>query len=175
MRQSRARLFAAVQLPPHIADTFRVKSVNANEVRALAVAMLARREHGVQELCKKLIRKGSPPVVAQDVVAGLAAQQLVSDRRFTDDLARVRRNRGYGPVRIERELRAKAVAPDVVDQWRERAGEDWIELLREVRRKKYGTRLPQTFAERAKQARFLFVRGFTHEQIRLVLGQRDED
>ena len=148
--------------------------MNANEVWARALTILARREHGIQELCNKLIRKGCPDSVVQDVVAGLATERLVSDRRFTEDLVRVRRNRGYGPVRIEQELRAKRVAPDVIEHWCESAGEDWIELLREVRRKKYGARPPRTLAERAKQARFLHSRGFTHEQIHRVLSMNEE-
>ena len=137
--------------------------------------MLAKREHGIEELRAKLIRKGCSDSVVEDVVATLAAQQLISDRRFTEDLVRVRRNRGYGPLRIEQELRSKGVAEDDVTRWLARSSDDWTRLLREVRRKKFGARVPRSLAERAKQARFLHARGFSYEQIRSVFGGREEE
>jgi hypothetical protein len=47
--------------------------------------------------------------------------------------------------------------------------ENWLADAERVRRKKFGDAIPESYEERARQARFLQNRGFTMEQIRRVL------
>jgi len=136
----------------------------------LALDWLARREHARQELRAKLVKKGCSETLAEQIVQALTAEGLVSDERFTESLMRVRRSRGYGPLRIRHELREKGVPAPMIDQWLDVPGQDWIEDLKRVRRKKFGSARPKSYAERAKQARFLQYRGFTSEQIQQVLA-----
>jgi regulatory protein len=42
--------------------------------------------------------------------------------------------------------------------------------LRRARQKKFGAALPDNYADRQRQARFLGYRGFTSAQIRTALG-----
>ena len=42
---------------------------------------------------------------------------------------------------------------------------DWFALAIAARHKRFGEQRPDDFKERAKQQRFLYYRGFTHEQI----------
>ncbi len=136
---------------------------------------LARREHSSLELEQKLLRKGFSPTLARALIADLAAQRLVSDDRFVETLIRARRTRGHGPVRIAQELKEKGVGAGAIDDQLDFSSPLWLEEIERVRTKKFGSALPRTPAERAKQARFLQYRGFTHEQIRRVLNSRDED
>jgi regulatory protein len=108
-------------------------------------------------------------------VTALAAEGLVSDERFIEALLHVRRVRGYGPLYIRRELEEKGIDCAVVEQWLDAASHDWLDDLRRVRDKKFGGRKPASLAERAKQTRFLQSRGFTHEQIRQVLGSDGDE
>lgn len=149
--------------------------MDAAPARRLALNLLARREHSRRELHEKLMRRGCAENMVAPLVARLEAEGLVSDQRFAESLVRVRRERGCGPVRIGRELREKGVAPDIIDRCVDETDREWGELIREVWRKKYGDGPPRTLAERAKQARFLQYRGFTHDQIRRVLSADDED
>lgn len=103
------------------------------------------------------------------------AQRLVSDDRFVETLVRARRARGHGPVRIAQELKEKGIGAGIIENQLDFSSPLWLEEIERVRRKKFGGGLPQTAPERAKQARFLHYRGFTHEQIRRVLNSRDED
>lgn len=144
------------------------------QARRLALKLLARREHSRHELVEKLLRRGCAEDVAAPLVARLEEEGLVSDRRFVESLLRVRRERGCGPLRIERELREKGVAPEIIESWVDETGRGWSELIWQVRRKKFGEGPPRTPAERAKQARFLHSRGFTPEQIHRVLRMNDE-
>ncbi len=137
--------------------------------------MLARREHSRLELYTKLQRKGCQEAIAAQIVEQLQNEQLLSEARFVESLVSVRRNRGYGPVRIQRELLDKGIAQDAVDHAVDAGCRDWIEQLTRVWQKKFSGKLPSTYAERAKQARFLQFRGFTYEQIQQVLNPRDID
>jgi len=108
------------------------------------------------------------------VADALAAEGLLSDERFVEGLVRVRRSRGFGPLRIRQELQDKGAAPEMVERCVDMHSRDWLVELKRVRRKKFGERLPSSYAERARQARFLQYRGFSAEQIREALDPRAE-
>jgi regulatory protein len=137
--------------------------------------MLARREHSRGELEHKLIRKGCGPALAAAIAEALAAERLLSDERFVEMLVQARRRRGYGPLRIQQELKEKQIAPELIERWLDLSSRDWIEDLKRARNKRFGSHLPGSLAERAKQARFLQQRGFTFEQIKMVLNSRHRD
>jgi len=130
---------------------------------------LARREHSHQELVGKLRDKGAGAGIAEAIVDQLQAENLVSDERFADSLVKVRRGRGQGPIRIQRELEEKGVADSIIDVILEPHDRGWHTLAAEVRIRKYGARLPMDLKERARQARFLQYRGFGYEQIKYAL------
>ena len=135
------------------------------ELHHAAVAMLARREHSHQELLHKLSSKGHEAALCEQVLQELEAQGLLCDQRYAEAYVRMRANRGYGPVRIRHELREKGVSSIIATAELEQAEVDWLELAREVRKKRFGDAPPVDFAERAKQMRFLQYRGFSQEQI----------
>ncbi len=136
--------------------------------------MLTRREHGRRELADKLVRKGCAAALAAEVVETLERERLLSEERFADALVRVRQERGYGPLRIRRELEQKGIEPVLIERALDTAERDWRELLRRERRKKFGARLPKSLRERARQARFLQHRGFTFDQIRSELSPGED-
>ncbi|MBI3571824.1 MAG: regulatory protein RecX [Gammaproteobacteria bacterium] len=136
---------------------------------------LARREHSRHELHDKLLKKGCDEALAEEVVNKLEGERLVSDDRFMESLIRARRNRGYGPVRIQKELQEKGVEPEAIAHWLDATSREWIEDIRRVQRKKFGGRIPKSYAERAHQARFLQYRGFTYDQIQQLLNPRGQD
>jgi len=118
----------------------------------------------------KLQERGCDEATAARVVAALGAEGLISDERFVEALLHARRTRGYGPLYIRRELEEKGIARGVIERWLDPRSRDWLEDLRRVKKKKFGGRQPANLAERARQTRFLQYRGFTHEQIREILG-----
>lgn len=109
-------------------------------------------------------------MIAAQVVTALDAEGLISDERFIEALLHARRTRGYGPLYIRRELEEKGIARSVIERWLDPRSREWLEDLRRVKKKKFGGRQPASLAERARQTRFLQYRGFTHEQIREILG-----
>jgi regulatory protein len=139
-------------------------------VELAALRLLARREHSVEELRRKLLRRGHAADAVDVVIDQLSARRLISDVRFAGSLVRRASARGQGPVRIRAELRSQGIAEAVIQAEFADAGCDWAQLAARTRVRKFGTCLPSDSAERAKQARFLQYRGFTVDQIRTALG-----
>jgi regulatory protein len=136
---------------------------------------LARREHSRRELHDKLLKKGCDEATAAETVKRLEQDRLVSDDRFMESLIQARRSRGYGPLRIQKELQEKGVTAEAIERWLDISGGEWLEDIRRVQRKKFGARLPKSYPERARQARFLQYRGFTYDQIQKVLNPHEQD
>lgn len=148
----------------------------AAQVLSAAVGLLARREHSARELRGKLVAKGYPAELVNGALEHLGTQGLLSDARFAEVFARSRANKGYGSVRIAQELRQRGVANEQIAPVLTEAKENWRAQITQVRNKRFGEVLPQSNADRAKQARFLLQRGFTSEQVRAVLrGGMDEE
>ena len=111
--------------------------------------------------------------MAAQVIERLKRERLLSDERFVENLIAARRRRGYGPLRVRQELEKKGIPEEIIEQWLDPCGCEWIDLLSDVRRRKFGEKQPKNDAERAKQARFLQNRGFILDQIQQVLGGWD--
>jgi regulatory protein len=135
-------------------------------VEAAAVRMLARREHSIDELRRKLLTKGYAAAIIEPVIEKLAGKRLISDRRFTSGFVHHHAKRGQGPVRIRAELRQQGIPDTEIEEELRGAEVDWQRLAAEVRRRKFGAAAPRNLSERAKQSRFLQYRGFDAEQIR---------
>lgn len=139
------------------------------EVEIAAVRLLSRREHSTEELKRKLAARGHPESSIEAVLDQLSRKNLLSDERFAADYVHHHARRGQGPVRIRAVLRQQGITDAQIQQEVDSAECDWNALAAEVRRRKFGAELPQTAAERAKQARFLQYRGFNSDQIRAAL------
>jgi regulatory protein len=122
-----------------------------------------------------MLKKGCAEAIAAEVVRQLETERLLSDDRFMESLIQARRNRGYGPLRIQKELQEKGVAPEAIANWLDATSREWVDDIRRVQRKKFGGRIPRSYAERARQARFLQYRGFTYDQIQQLLDPRGQD
>ena len=128
--------------------------------------LLARREHSGQELQVKLAARGFAPEAVGEVLAGLKSAGMQDDARYAEAYTRSRVAKGYGPLRISRELGERGLAEELVRQVFTAMDPDWGEHIRAVRQKKFGLQAPMDFREQARQSRFLQYRGFTSEQIR---------
>ena len=130
-----------------------------NKCYSAALKMLIRREHSQLELCNKLQLKGFDDADIKPSIDLLIEQKYQSDERFTEAFILMRYNQGKGPVLISSELRKRGIENfdlSIVD---------WFELVKEVRKKKFGHNLPLDYQTQAKQKRFLASRGFSFDEI----------
>jgi len=162
-----------VRARPSAEDAPGEKTWTEADVEAVAVGLLARREHSRAELARKLAARGAPREAVEAVLDRLAARRLQSDARYAESLVNSRLGRGQGPVRIRRELAQQGVEASLVDEALDACGEDWAAAAREVRRRKFGAEVPTAWKDKARQMRFLEYRGFTSEHIRAALGDDD--
>src|SRR5215213_7661573 len=151
------------------------KAADPQAVRVAAVSLLAGRDFASRELCEKLVSKGYDPDVAAAAVADLVDGKILDDARYAEHFVAYHSNRGQGSVRIAGDLKALGLPAEAIEAALA-SGPDWSSLAREVRIRKFGLKAPATWAEKAKQARFLQYRGFSSDDIRAaVSGDFDPD
>ncbi|MCK4742883.1 MAG: regulatory protein RecX [Sulfuriflexus sp.] len=139
-----------------------------------AMNMLARREHSVFELTRKLQQKDFPHEMVNEVIERLVADNLLSDEHYAEAYVRIRSARGFGLQRIRLEMKERGVTSELISDAIEQSDVDWFTLASDVRDKKFGEQTPQEVALRAKQIKFLQYRGFSHAQINAaVTGLED--
>jgi len=144
------------------------------QIRAKAIDILSRREHSRLELRQKLLTKGFPTELIEMVLQQLVQDNLLSEERFIDNFIHSRINKGYGPLRIQQELRQRGIEKEMIQQAIDNNDEKWQQSAIQVRQKRFGTSLPKTPLERQKQSRFLLYRGFTGSHIKTALSQQPE-
>ena len=138
---------------------------SAIAVRRAAMDLLARREHSRFELQRKLLRR-YPRELVLTAIARLADEDLQSDARFAESYVRQRGERGYGPLRIRRELQERCVDDSIAEAALQASGFDWHEVARRALSKKFGNVAQVTaMHERARMLRFAAYRGFTRDQL----------
>ena len=136
--------------------------------------ILARREHSVAQIKRKLSQRGHSAETATEVVESLTESGFQSDSRFAETLARSRANQGYGPLRISAELKEARVPDAEIRAAFEALECDFAELAIQARERKFGA-VPERGEAWQKQYRFLATRGFDSDQIRAALKGEPQD
>ena len=147
----------------------------------VGLRLLGRREHSRAELSAKLAARGFEAADVERALDRLQAMGALDESRFAEQFINMRLRQGYGPARIRSELSQRGVdagAFDVQLAAAEEANDDahWAARAEETRRRRFGAGVPNEYAERARQARFLERRGFSAAHIARVLrGAVDPD
>lgn len=139
---------------------------------ARAIDILSRREHTNLELRQKLLNKGFPSEVIERVLVQLCNDNLLNEERFIESFLHSRMSKGYGPLRIQQELRQRGIIKEMIQEVLDIEDDKWYESAIQVRQKRFGTLLPQTQQEWQKQSRFLLYRGFTNIQVKVALSKQ---
>ena len=143
-----------------------------------AVRILAMRDHGEQELRRKLaapvMTKNGPeetdatPDDIENVINWCKESHYLDDARFARQFISSRSRKGYGPSRIRLELNQKGITREISELALYECEVDWAEKAREQAVRKYGEPLPTEFAIKAKVQRFLLNRGYLMEDIQEI-------
>lgn len=139
------------------------------ECQAAAIRLLSRREHSSKELKRKLLERDFDSLTIDNTLISLQDENLQSDDRFAEIYVRSKAQKGIGPERLRRELREHEIDDEMINCYLH--DQQWRQLAIEVRQKRFGNVLPESFEERAKQMRFLQYRGFSTEQINGAMKQ----
>jgi regulatory protein len=150
------------------------RAVDPRAVRAAALALVARREYSTAEASTTLVRKGYDAAVVAATVAELQEERLFDDARYAESLVRMLTGRGQGPQRVRHALQQAGLSPEAVAAALDTAP-DWMLLAADVRRRKFGVRIPSDWPGRARQMRFLQYRGFSKDHIASALETSPDD
>ena len=137
------------------------------------VKLLTLREHSRFELLTKLKSKGFDESLIAECLSEFAESGLQSDERFAEAYILMRAGRGFGPLRIEHELKERGVDDDVIQSKLNNNEIDWYERARIASQKKFGGNDFANEKLNPEQLRFLQYRGFSFEMIRAVFKGRD--
>jgi len=144
-------------------------AADPHAARAAAVALLARRDYASGELRERLSQRGFAPGAIAEALAELGQEGALNDERYAQNYVTFQAGRGHGPVRIGADLRARGVAPELIEAALA-TGPDWRGLAAAARARRFGAAAPANWRERARQARFLQYRGFSADHIRAATG-----
>ncbi|MEQ1740544.1 MAG: regulatory protein RecX [Methyloglobulus sp.] len=138
----------------------------SKKIKNACLRLLTRRDHSRKEIQDKLAVKGYDRSQVSSVVDELAQQSWQDDTRYAESYARVRSQKGFGPVRIAYELRQQGISQDTVDKVVQATTEDWMAVLERVYTKKYPESVAIDGSEHARRIRFLLQRGFSSTMIK---------
>ncbi|WP_232071295.1 recombination regulator RecX [Paraburkholderia pallida] len=136
-------------------------------LKGRALGYLSRREYSRAELSRKLMPYTENADELEALLDALERDGWLSDARFAESVV-YRRAARVGAGRIVSELKRHAVGDALIEEVNAQLRETELARARAVWQKKYG-QLPETPAERARQARFLAARGFSMSIIGKIL------
>jgi regulatory protein len=143
-----------------------------------ALRLLARRPYSVAELRRALERKYPQTGKVPEAIARLRELGYLDDRKFAEQYAySLAQNRGFGPNRLRRELKAKLVDYKEIEPALERVYQETParSLLEQALAKKLRTlRLPLTHARFHSLCHSLLRLGFNADDIIRAVRSRPE-
>jgi len=134
-----------------------------------ALDLVSRREHSRYELMQKLNKRfpETMPVI-EEALDKLIANKILDDERFAEMYLNSRARKGFGPKKIEMELRSKKVDSILITSAIE-TYKNWHENAENELKKKFKGMEPADYQSKSKQKQFLFNRGFSTQIIEQIL------
>ncbi len=144
-------------------------------IKKACLRLLTRRDHSRKEIQDKLSLKGFERSQVAEVIDELSSQNWQDDGRYAEAYARVRSQKGFGPVRIAFELRQQGVDTATIEQVLRIVTDDWPSLMEKVYFKKFPRETRFDLNERGKCIRFLLQRGFPNAMINTLLERQSKN
>lgn len=138
-----------------------------------AVRLLARREHSQFELRRKLKQKGAPQDQIESILKELIENNYQSDCRFAHGYVRYRTQSGFGPLRIQAELRQRGVSTGLISEALSQSSDFWFDQLKALCERRFRGKLSENQQEYARQVRFLLQRGFSSAMVSRLPKESD--
>jgi len=133
---------------------------------------LARREHGIEELKRKLVSKGFSYNLINEVLSEFVESNYLNEARYVEMMIRYHYGRGQGPLKIKNIFREKQVDESLVMEGFNCFDGDWLASAIKVRSKRFGDLSDrggsENYLDKNRQMRFLANRGFDQQVITAV-------
>jgi len=139
------------------------------KARASALASLSMREHSIKELTDKLTRKEYEPQNIEIVIKECLGFNYLNDQRFAEIYCRSRAKKGFGPVKINMELKQKGIDTVMSQVALEQDELNFDTVIKAIYNKKFKDAPIKDFKDKAKRQNYLYQRGFDMELIKGIL------
>jgi regulatory protein len=140
--------------------------------KSVAVKFLSRREHSVFEIRHKLLQRDFDHQEIEQAIVELQHGGWLSDERFAEAYIRMRQKKGFGPIRIAKELNERGIQETIVDDYLRADDDVWRQILKQQYLKKYKNKSIKDYNDKAKRIRFLQYRGFALDVIYQVVTDK---
>jgi regulatory protein len=109
------------------------------------------------------------------VIEELIECKYLCNTRFTESFIRSRQNKGFGPIKIRKELKNKGIDNNTIDDYLKVNSSKWYDIAMTQYKKKYRDIPVSDYKEWSKRARFLQGRGFAMEHIHVTVPSANYD
>jgi len=129
---------------------------------AASIRLLARRDHSVHELTRKLRQREHSDEAISTTLEELLEANYLNDERYSELYAFQRMEQGYGPLVIQSRLRERGLASNHIHSALVALGVDWAEKAEQLIHKRFNPAEIQDTEQRvvARIARFVQARGY---------------
>lgn len=145
----------------------------APSLKGRALRLLSQREHSRAELERKLAKYEEEPGTLARTLDELAAKDFISERRVVASVVHQRAAR-LGALRVRQELQTKGIAPEAIAEAVAGLQASEVERATALWRRRFDAP-PADARERARQTRFLLMRGFAASVVAQVLRTDFDD
>lgn len=138
------------------------------QLKATLLDLLSRRDYTQAELFKKLSIKGYASEDIAEVIDAFSAQGYINDHRYVESYIYNRKQKGFGPYRIEDDLKRRGIKAEMIAEQLHMTDNSWFLAAKNLWQKRFKGKYPKDVKERIKQMRFLQARGFDHDHIKTI-------
>jgi regulatory protein len=142
------------------------QALTPEKARDIALTLLTRRDHSLWELRHKLTQRGFMSPMVETVLEQLVVEGLINEARYAEIYASSRADKGYGPLRIQQELRERRIDEEIISSTLSKLDDFWMSNLANLHRKRWSSTKLESAGDEVRRIRFLRQRGFTLEQIK---------
>jgi len=136
--------------------------------------VLSIRDHSSIELRKKQIDKGYAPELVEEAIEYLIGEKYLNDELFARGYFESRLHKEHGPMRIQRDMRARFIPSDLIDALMEEHEHVWGARAKQAKLRKFGGEVKKDQKWKGKVYRYLAYRGFYQSDILEAINYRGE-
>ena len=130
---------------------------------AASIRLLARRDHSIHELTRKLQQREHSQQAIDSAVEELLELNYLNETRYAELYSDQRMRQGFGPLSIQAKLRERGIAAHLIQWGLKQLSVDWSEQAERVIHKRFNASDISNTDQKvvAKIARFLHGRGYS--------------
>lgn len=141
-----------------------------------ALVYLSYKGYAARALGQKLKRAGFPSDTVDEVIELLVRKGYLDDEALCKEYAAaLQRSKGYGPMRIKKELYAKGFEREHIDLAVEELEDTPVEVIAAILAKKFPSLHPDDRQARAKAVAYLSSRGYEYDDINNAISALERE